>query len=92
MITIRDATVNDVGLLKDLICELADYERERDQVVVTEQDLARDGFGPAPKFRTVIAEWNGQGAGYALFFGYYSTWVGRPVVSRRLVCAGGVPG
>jgi GNAT superfamily N-acetyltransferase len=78
MITIRSATLSDVGLLKDLIYELADYEHERDQVVVTEEDLARDGFGPEPKFRTVIAEWNGQAAGYALFFGCYSTWVGRP--------------
>jgi GNAT superfamily N-acetyltransferase len=78
MITIRDATVNDVGLLKDLICELADYERERDQVAVAEADLARDGFGPDPKFRAVIAEWHGQPAGYALFFGCYSTWEGRP--------------
>jgi GNAT superfamily N-acetyltransferase len=78
MITIRNATIGDVGLLKNLICELADYERERDQVVVTEEELARDGFSPAPKFRAVIAEWNGQAAGYALFFAYYSTWVGRP--------------
>ena len=77
MITIRSATINDAGLLKNLICELADYERERDQVVITEQDLARDGFGPAPKFRALIAEWNGQAAGYALFFGHYSTWEGR---------------
>jgi GNAT superfamily N-acetyltransferase len=38
----------------------------------------RDGFGPNPKFRAVIAEWNGQAAGYALFFGFYSTWEGRP--------------
>ncbi len=25
----------------------------------------------------LIAEWDGQPAGYALFFGYYSTWAGR---------------
>ena len=36
----------------------------------------RDGFGPNPKFRALIAEWDGQPAGYAVFFGYYSTWVG----------------
>jgi len=33
-------------------------------------------FGPDPKFRALIAEWKGQPAGYALFFGYYSTWAG----------------
>jgi GNAT superfamily N-acetyltransferase len=78
MLSIRAATVNDAGLLARMIRELAEYERELDQVVVTESDLVRDGFGREPKFRAVIAEWNGQAAGYALFFGFYSTWVGRP--------------
>jgi GNAT superfamily N-acetyltransferase len=78
MLSIRAATVNDVALLKALIFELAEYERERDQVVITEADLVRDGFGPQPKFRALIAEWDGQAAGYALFFGSYSTWEGRP--------------
>jgi len=78
MLSIRAATVNDVALLKALIFELAEYERERDQVMITEADLVRDGFGPQPKFRALIAEWDGQTAGYALFFGSYSTWEGRP--------------
>jgi GNAT superfamily N-acetyltransferase len=78
MISIRPASVRDAPLLSALICELAEYEREREQVVMTEADLARDGFGPHPKFRALIAEWNGQSAGYALFFGFYSTWEGRP--------------
>jgi GNAT superfamily N-acetyltransferase len=78
MLSIRAATVNDAALLKALICELAEYERERDQVVITEADLVRDGFGPQPKFRALIAEWDGRAAGYALFFGFYSTWEGRP--------------
>ena len=78
MLSIRAATVNDVPLLKALILELAEYERERQLVMITEADLARDGFGPQPKFRALIAEWDGQTAGYALFFGFYSTWEGRP--------------
>ena len=69
MLSIRAANVNDVALLKALISELAEYERARDQVVITEVDLVRDGFGPQPKFRALIAEWEGQAAGYALFFG-----------------------
>jgi GNAT superfamily N-acetyltransferase len=78
MVSIRAATVNDASLLKALICELAEYEQEQDQVVITEADLVRDGFKPQPKFRALIAEWGGQPAGYALFFGVYSTWEGRP--------------
>jgi GNAT superfamily N-acetyltransferase len=78
MLSIRPATANDASLLRALICELAEYERERHQVEITETDLVRDGFGPHPKFRALIAEWNEQPAGYSLFFGFYSTWVGRP--------------
>jgi GNAT superfamily N-acetyltransferase len=78
MLSIRPATVNDAGLLVRMIHELAEYERELDQVTVTEADLVRDGFGREAKFRAVIAEWDGQPAGYAFFFGFYSTWVGRP--------------
>ena len=76
MLTIRPATVDDAALLRSLIFELADFEKEPDEVRVTAEDLARDGFGAAPKFRALIAEWEGKPAGYALFFGYYSTWRG----------------
>lgn len=78
MLSIRPATVDDAGLLASMIHELAEYERELDQVTVTDADLVRDGFSGHAKFRAVIAEWDGQAAGYAFFFGFYSTWVGRP--------------
>jgi len=76
MLTIRAATIADAALLRRLIWELADYEKEPDQVRTTEADIARDGFGANPQFRAVIAEWLGQPAGFALFFSYYSTWRG----------------
>ena len=79
MLTIRPAISNDVPLLLQFIRELAEYEREANAVVATEEDLLRDGFGQQPsRFRALIAEWNGKPAGYALFFGMYSTWEGRP--------------
>ena len=76
MLTIRAATLADAALLRRLIWELADYEKAPDQVRTTEADIARDGFGANPQFRAVIAEWQGQTAGYALFFSVYSTWRG----------------
>src|SRR5580692_1476437 len=60
MLTIRIATIADAALLRRLIWELADYEKEPDQVQTTEADIARDGFGANPQFRAVIAEWQGQ--------------------------------
>ena len=77
MLFIRPATVDDVTLLRTMIRELAEFERELDSCLIEVTDLARDGFGANPRFRALIAEWDGRPAGYALFFGYYSTWVGR---------------
>jgi len=76
MLLIRPATVHDVALLRTFIRELAEFERELNLCVIEEADLTRDGFGANPKFRALIAEWDAQPAGYALFFDYYSTWVG----------------
>jgi GNAT superfamily N-acetyltransferase len=77
MLRIRPANIRDAALLRTMIRELAEYERELDWVTIREEDLARDGFGENPRFRALIAEWDGQPAGYALFFNYFSTWVGR---------------
>lgn len=78
MFFIRPATVHDAALLRDMIRELAEFEKHNlDLVTIRAEDLARDGFGPNPRFRAIIAECDGQAAGYAVFFGYYSTWAGR---------------
>lgn len=77
MLSIRPATTEDVGLLRTMIRELAEFERGLDRCVITETDLARDGFAANPKFRALIGEWDGRPAGYALVFDYYSTWLGR---------------
>ena len=77
MLHIRPATIHDAALLRTMIRELAEYEHELDFVIIREEDLARDGFGENPRFRALVAEWDGQAAGYAVFFGYYSTWSGR---------------
>jgi GNAT superfamily N-acetyltransferase len=76
MLSIRAARASDVGLLRTMIREFAEFERQLHLVTITEVDLLRDGFGPKPKFRALIVEWDNQPAGYALFFGCYSTWTG----------------
>ena len=76
MLKIRQATVTDAALIRRLIWELADFEKAPDEVLTTEADIVRDGFGANPLFRALIAERQGQSAGYALFFPYYSTWRG----------------
>jgi hypothetical protein len=61
-----------------MIRELADFERELDQVDTTPDDLVRDGFGENPSFHAFVAEWDAQRAAYILYFFTYSTWAGRP--------------
>ncbi|MGI4758965.1 MAG: GNAT family N-acetyltransferase [Janthinobacterium lividum] len=77
---IRAAEPSDVPVIAALIRELAIYEKEPDSAMATEEDLLRDGFGPEPYFRCLIAEWQGQVAGFALYFFQYSTWEGRPAL------------
>lgn len=84
MLSIRAATVEDVKLLRKLIRELAEYENELEQVLITEADLARDGFGPEPKFRVLLAYWDQEPAGYAFYFYFYSTWRGRQMFLEDL--------
>jgi ribosomal protein S18 acetylase RimI-like enzyme len=84
MLSIRFATRTDVPLLKKFIHELAEYEGAPNAVLLTEEHLLQDGFGPEPKFRAILAEENAQPAGYALFFSFYSTWTGSSVFLEDL--------
>src|SRR5437899_8482166 len=79
MLTIRPATSQDIPLILQFIHDLAEYEREPQSAVATAADLLRDGFDSAhpPKFRCVIAEWEGKPAGFAFWYYTYSTWLGR---------------
>src|SRR6202011_6203540 len=77
MLSIRPATIKDAALLAAMILELAQYEKLDHEAAVTAESIARDGFGPHPKFRAIVAEVDGKPAGYAVFFEFYSTFQGR---------------
>ena len=78
MLTIRKATPDDIPLILEFIRELAEYERAPAEAVATPDDLRRDGFSGEPRFFVEIAEWDGEPAGFALWFFNYSTWQGKP--------------
>jgi GNAT superfamily N-acetyltransferase len=79
MLTIREATEQDVGLIIRFIQALADYEQATpDEVKTTEENVRNYGFGPIPRFHCIIAEWNTIPAGFSLYFYNYSTWEGKP--------------
>ena len=79
MLAIRPTTSEDIPLILQFIRDLAEFEREPQAAVATAEDLMRDGFDPAqpPKFRCVIADWDGKPAGFAFWYYTYSTWLGR---------------
>lgn len=78
-IHIRPAQPGDAPLILSLIRHLAEYEREPHAVIMTEEQLLRDGFGRQRYFECLIAEFNGRPTGFALFFPVYSTWKGRSI-------------
>lgn len=75
--TLRPAVREDVPLILELICELAEYERLRDSVVADAPTLTASLFGKKPEAEVVIAEWRGEPAGFALYFHNFSTFMGR---------------
>jgi GNAT superfamily N-acetyltransferase len=75
---IRPATRADAGLIHAFICELAAYEKLEHEVVATPQALDTTLFGSSPAAEVVIADWQGEAAGFALFFPNYSTFLARP--------------
>ena len=77
MLLIRDATRTDAQLLVTLIREFAEFERQLEHVVITPDDLVRDGLEANSRVHGLVAEWDGQTAGYAFYYFTYSTWVGR---------------
>ncbi len=82
---IRKAQPADMPAVLRLIQELAAFEKEPDAVVVTVDDLVRDGFGPEPLFQCLVADVNGEIPGMALFYYRYSTWKGKTIHLEDLI-------
>ena len=77
-VALRAATAADVPLILQFVRELAEYERAPEAAVATADDLVRYGFGAQPKYRVLLAFWNAEPAGFALYFNNFSTWMGKP--------------
>ncbi len=82
---IRKATKNDMPSVLELIQELATFEKEPDAVVVTVDDLVRDGFSENPLFQCFVAEVDNEIIGMALYYYRYSTWKGKTIHLEDLI-------
>jgi len=78
MVHIRPGTPADVPLILEFIRALAEYEKLTHACVATEEGLTQTLFGARPYAETLIAEWEGAPAGFALYFHSYSTFRAQP--------------
>jgi len=83
--TIRKGNPEDMEAVLGLIQELADFEKEPEAVLITVDDLIRDGFGPVPLFYVFVAEVESEIVGIALYYYRYSTWKGKTIHLEDLV-------
>ncbi len=72
--TIRPATEADAQLLFDLICELATYEKLRDEVVGSPEILRASLFDREAAEALIVEDEAGEAVGYAIFYTTFSTF------------------
>ena len=72
-IILRQARPEDAAAIYAMIYELAVYEK----VVTTPEEIRETLFGAGSNTEALIAEYEGNIIGYAVFFTSYSTWLGR---------------
>jgi GNAT superfamily N-acetyltransferase len=85
---IRKGKKEDMQGVLALIQELAVFEKEPDAVLITVEDLVRDGFGTNPLFHVFVAEAENDPneiVGIALYYYRYSTWKGKTIHLEDLV-------
>ncbi|MFW5664557.1 MAG: N-acetyltransferase family protein, partial [Coleofasciculus sp.] len=75
---IQPATPTDVPVLFELIQALAEYEKLSHLVTGTVDALQDHLFGAKPYVEAILAEYEGQTVGFALFFSNYSTFLTKP--------------
>jgi GNAT superfamily N-acetyltransferase len=77
-VSLRGATIADTPQILAFIQGLAEYEKLSHVCVATEESLHQTLFGPHPFAEVIIADFDGEPAGFALFFHNYSTFRARP--------------
>lgn len=76
-LAIREAKRDDSALIHRFIVDLAAYENLADEVRAVEADIEAVLFCAEPKAFALVAEWNGEPCGFALYFFNFSTFRGR---------------
>lgn len=75
---IAPATESDLPVILDLIQALAEYEKLAHVVKATQERVRETLFGSKPAAEVLLAHWDGECAGFAVFFATYSTFLAQP--------------
>ncbi|MFN0124272.1 MAG: N-acetyltransferase family protein [Blastocatellia bacterium] len=75
---VRPATAADSRVFLDMLCEFARYEGLEPPDQAGQERLLHDAFGSRPRFAVLLAESDGQMAGYAIIYEIYSSFLARP--------------
>src|SRR6201990_3307880 len=75
---IRRARPDEAGVVLARVRDRAEYEKLLHEVEASEAMIADALFGEHPRVFCDIAEWNGEVAGFAVWFVNFSTFAGRP--------------
>ncbi|MES2284858.1 MAG: GNAT family N-acetyltransferase [Bacteroidota bacterium] len=84
-ISVRKGLKSDLSAALGLIKELALYEKAPDEVIVTIEDMERDGFGENPVFNFFVAELDRKIVGISLYYVKYSTWKGKCIFLEDII-------
>ena len=76
-LNIRRARSDEAGLVLAFIRELAEYEKLSHELEASEAMIAEALFADHPRLYCAIAEWDGEPAGFAVWFTNFSTFSGR---------------
>lgn len=74
---IEKAAPRDVPIILALIRELADYEKMLDLVTATEESIHKALFGENICAESLVARYENETVGYAVFYHTFSTFQGR---------------
>ena len=78
-IHVRKATKEDVPSMMKLVHELAEFEKQPNEVLNTEEQMLKEGFGSNPAFEALVATVDGTVVGMSAYYYSYSTWKGRSI-------------
>ena len=84
-IIIREAQKDDMSDVISLIKELAEFEKEPNEVDIDSTVLVNDGFEENSYYKCFVAENKDSIIGTAIIYNRYSTWKGRTIHLEDLI-------